>query len=254
MHRLFIPESPQHHAGIAVFNLEKTQYHYLKNVIRIQENEKIELIFAKEFWIAAVLDFNKTSIKVQKIETHSLPKSTAPKITLAQCLPKQDKFSEILKACTELGIREFIPVISERTIVKPKDNEGKHDRWSEILQSATLQSKQYQLPMLHPITGLETIDTLAKKSSLKLIFWEEETQHFTDFWKTFKPENPIQKIDCTIVIGPEGGLSAKEVDHLKTNGFHSVKLNTPILRVEHAALVAAAQVLFALEIQQPPFH
>ena len=147
-----------------------------------------------------------------------------------------DRYEWFLEKATEIGLSEITPIIcdhSERKLIKT-------DRFDKILQSAMKQSNQCYLPKLNePITFKEYMKT--QKKGLLLIAHCEETNK-----KTLKAVvQPNQ--NTTILIGPEGDFSPKEIELALANHYVPVSLGTTRLRTETAALVACHSVAFINE-------
>jgi 16S rRNA (uracil1498-N3)-methyltransferase len=164
-------------------------------------------------------------------------------IHLIQAIPSSDRFSQILNQCTQIGVCEFVPIMSERSPVQLKNvsDPGKLNRWKSIVKSAAEQSGQPEIPTIQPPQSMSTFlsrFSLAPKS-LHLVLWENETQTHL---KTVLQSS--EATDIWVVAGPEGGFGFEEVAHLNAGGFQSVSLGPSILRVEIAGLVAASQILY----------
>ncbi len=221
--------------------LTSDQSHYLLRVIRLDVKDQLEVVGATMCWVGTCAEVAKQTITLEILSESPLPKPSSIHISLAQSLPKQDKMSDILRACTEIGVAEFIPLVTERTIAKPKDMATKRDRWEPVIWHATIQSKRYHLPALAAIHSIDTLISRLPEFDIGIVFWEDGSQNlFAQIRAKFAPQNAVKAL---IVIGPEGGLSASEVDRLVASGFISLRMNTPVLRVEHAGLVACAQLL-----------
>ena len=163
------------------------------------------------------------------------------KLTLLLCLTQREKFEWILQKCTEIGVSVFVPVISSRSLVHSvKEVEGKLERWQRILSEAAEQSHRGIVPELRPVLRFEEAIKLPELSeSCRLIPWEEEKGVGLRTALLEKPSNEI-----ALLIGPEGGFSEAEVLCAKSAGFTPVTLGPRILRMETAAMAAAALVLF----------
>ena len=147
-----------------------------------------------------------------------------------------DRFEWFLEKATEIGISEITPIIcdnSERKIIKT-------DRFDKILQSAMKQSLHYYLPKLNEPIALKDF-LKPEKQGLKLIAHCEETDK-----KSLK--NVVQpQQDVTILIGPEGDFSEKEIKLALENNYLAVMLGNTRLRTETAAVVACHSVAFINE-------
>lgn len=147
-----------------------------------------------------------------------------------------ERFEWFLEKATEIGIQEITPIIcehSERKIIKT-------DRLHKILESAMKQSLRYFMPKLNePIAYKDFIK--AKRSGQLFIAHCEDTDK-----KLLKNELETNK-DVTILIGPEGDFSVKEIQLAIENNFIPVSLGTTRLRTETAAIVACHSVVFKNE-------
>ena len=137
----------------------------------------------------------------------------------------------ILQKATELGVNKIIPVVMERSIVHlDNDRQSKKiERWTKICKEASEQSMRVTIPV---ITEVKRITDLKSLEGVKLVCSTLEKENTI---KMFLQSNKsYDKIN--IVIGPEGGLSLKEEDYLKSIGFTPVSLGKRIMRVETVPL------------------
>lgn len=147
-----------------------------------------------------------------------------------------DRYEWFLEKATEIGISEITPIIcdhSERKFVKT-------DRFDKIIQSAMKQSLHYFLPKLNePISYKDFIKQ--KNEGLLLIAHCEETDR--------KPLKSLIKRgeNITLLIGPEGDFSNKEIKMALENNYTPVTLGSTRLRTETAAIVACHSVAFINE-------
>lgn len=144
-----------------------------------------------------------------------------------------DRYEWFLEKATEIGIHEITPIIcdrSERKVINP-------ERFEKIILSAMKQSNALFLPKLNnAITLKEFIKQ--KNEGLQLIAHCEETDKKT-LKSVLKPNQNI-----TLLIGPEGDFSEKEITLALENQFIPVSLGNTRLRTETAAVVACHSVVF----------
>ena len=138
-----------------------------------------------------------------------------------------DRLEWFLEKATEIGIHEITPIIcdhSERKVYKI-------DRAEKIIQAAMKQSLHYYIPKINePISFAQFVKS--NSEGQKFIAHCEETDK-----KSFK--NEVKKEEkITILIGPEGDFSTKEINLAIENHFIPVTLGNTRLRTETAALVA----------------
>lgn len=209
------------------------EYHHLKNVHRKQIGDHITVVNGDGLaWIGEIRQLSDDNAKVHILE--SLPEYGEPKcrLSLAVAVPKRDKFEWILEKGTELGVTRFIPLLTERTIVKP--GAGKHQRWQKIIVAAIKQCQRSRLPEISaPQTFQQLLDRCP--DSTKLIAHEKATD--SDQLSQAHLENQESVIVC---VGPEGGFTEVEIAAAQRNGFQTVSLGPRRLRTETAAISATA--------------
>ena len=170
-------------------------------------------------------------------------------VTIAQGLPKGDKFDLILQKGTELGAYSFIPYQAERSIVVWNDKKmvKKQQRFEKIVKEASEQSHRRRIPTIQAPVDLKELLEIGKDYDYKLFAYEEEakTTKFQSFADVLKQTNKGMRL--LICIGPEGGFSEKEVGTLKENDFKAVRFGPRILRTETAALYALASISYHFE-------
>jgi len=166
------------------------------------------------------------------------------RLLMLLCLTQREKFEWMLQKCTEIGAAGFLPVISQRSLVQGKtDTLAKYERWQMILKEAAEQSGRGMIPQLLPPANLkEAVMSMRDEYPLRLIPWEDEKQNGIKAALC-----QVKPVKVALLIGPEGGFSAEEVQMATEAGFIRVTLGRRILRMETAALVSAALIFQELE-------
>lgn len=164
------------------------------------------------------------------------------RVTLFQCLPKTGKMETIVQKCTELGVAAVVPVVSSRCVALPGNSfEIKRVRYQRVAEEAAKQSRRGVIPQFGALTPIERIDPAA--FDLFLTAYEEES---TGKLKSVLKKNRTAK-RVGVLIGPEGGFAAEEVNRLNACGAQSVSLGARILRTETAGMAMLAQILYEVE-------
>ena len=202
---------------------------HIINVMRMNIGEIFEIVYNKIVYTCKITEINKKDVKYEVINKLEIKDNSKVKVIIGCSLIKEQKMDYLLQKATELGVSEIIPIISERTIVKVK-NDNKMSRWSKILKEASEQSFRNYIPKIHEIIDLK--DIINYNADIKLVC---DTKEMSKNIKKVLQDN--KKSDTIlIVVGPEGGLTEKEVDYLKNNGFIGVSLGENILRAETVPL------------------
>lgn len=163
------------------------------------------------------------------------------------CLAQREKFEWMLQKCTEVGAGEFTPVISSRSLVQDmRSLENKEERWKRIIQEAAEQSGRGKIPVLNtPLDYESALKSASAVHNLSLLAWEgENSLRIADALGSQE-----RNASVALLIGPEGGLSGEEAALAQTSGWKTVSLGPRILRMETAALVAAALTVAWFEAQ-----
>lgn len=165
------------------------------------------------------------------------------RVTLAQALLKGDKMDWVVQKGTELGVVQFLPFSSERSVVKLTDSKAvnRAERWQKIAKEAAEQARRGRMPNVFLPTDWEDVLHLIPTFDLAVIPYERESsQSLLQLWQ----QQP-QVGNCLIIIGPEGGFEAAEIRQAKEAGAQPVHLGPRILRAETAAIAAVAYTMFA---------
>jgi len=158
---------------------------------------------------------------------------------LAQALLKAKSMDWLIQKATELGLLAFVPVLSERCVVKLEDGSDKKvERWKRIAREASKQCRSGLVPAVLAPLSLE--DFLREQQSGKKIFLSEHRGlPLRDIVRSAQ-DSKIQPSDVMILVGPEGGWTEVEEDTILRRGYEPVSLGTNILRAETASLTAMA--------------
>lgn len=162
-----------------------------------------------------------------------------PRIVLGQGLPKADKMDWIAQKTTELGVSSIVPLVTERTIVRIRDEEKRIGRWRKIAREAAMQSDRPDIPAVEAICRFKDFlrTPHSEPRTLLLLPWEEST---TPIREILRAQTDVR--DITVLIGPEGGFSSSEAELAKGKGFHAVSLGPNILRTETAAIAVLGMI------------
>ena len=222
---------------------------HILNVLRMKKDDEIQVCnqVTGENYKARIMQYSKNEIEC-KIE-EKIGKSTESNvhITLFQGIPKFEKMELIIQKNTEVGVNNIVPVIMERTVVKldEKVASKKLDRWQKIAEIAAKQSMRDIIPNVKSI--IKTKEIGVDRYDVVLVAYENEEHNMLKAeLKKLESQNK-QEYNIAIVIGPEGGISEKEIELLDEKNVKFVSLGKRILRTETAGLVMAGNILYELE-------
>ncbi len=212
--------------------LDKSQSHYLSKVMRINIGKSFSLFNQSGEWEAKVENIDKGIVEflvIKKLRSANREKE----IWLAFAPIKLNYLNLMIQKATEIGVTRFIPLLTERTIVR-KLNEK---RINKIIIEASEQSNRLKVPSLDKLTKLDTF--LKSNQNANIIFGDLNTNNKKI---DVKNKNPL----C-VLIGPEGDFSLKEREGiLKLKNIIPLKINDNILRSETAAISMISIISFNL--------
>ena len=220
-----------------VSQLTKAQSHYVKDVMRLKIGDGFSIFNAQGEWNASIESYEKESARI-KILDKLRDKKKEQNIWLAFTPIKQNPLNFIIQKGTELGVQKFIPILSERTIVKDINIE----RVKKIIVESAEQSNRISIPQINNLEPLKFFLSQFPKNGC-LVFCD------TNCNKSELKNILLKKIDgpICILVGPEGDFSESErqliIDLKQTC---SLSLASNILRSETAAIAAVTIVNFQL--------
>ncbi|MBI4650590.1 16S rRNA (uracil(1498)-N(3))-methyltransferase [Candidatus Desantisbacteria bacterium] len=217
---------------------------HISGVLRLLPGDHIKVVDKSGNRYNAVISSLCKDLITSKIVTFEKITSPKIKLNLYSCILKGEAWDHVLKKGTELGVAGFIPVISERTIIKIKteEREQKLLRWEKIVHEAAKQCKRIDIPFILPIKSFKDAVKLRNTNELNLIFWEEEK--YISLKKIFPLGKAIDNIN--IFVGPEGGFTEDEIKLAQDAGIKTVSLNSNILRADTAAICAIAVLFYEI--------
>lgn len=218
---------------------------HISNVLRMKIGEEILVTNKKtsETYKCSIKNINKDEVECVIIEEKIESTELSVKVDLYQGIPKSDKMEAIIQKSVELGVNTIFPVNMKNCIAKIKDENKKQERWQKISESAAKQSKRNIIPSIEKSVNIDFICNNIKNYDLVIIAYEnEENITIKDILK----ENKTEKI--AIVVGPEGGLTEKEVDKLINSGAKVATLGKRILRTETAPITMLSMIMYEYDL------
>lgn len=191
-------------------------------VLRAQAGDRVRFFNNSAEW-----EFEIESVSKKEIMCVAKEKVTSPlqkkKVFLIQSLIKKDKFEWVAQKCTELGVTDIIPVISERSEKRGLDEK----RLQKIIIEATEQSGWGRVPTLHVITSLE--------AALEMLIKEKVSTYTLDIAGKKQGGDPEESV--ALCVGPEGGWGENDKDLFKKYSVDTISIGDSVLRAETAAIV-----------------
>lgn len=206
---------------------DKLDCNHIQNVFRLNVGDKLRVIDGEYEYITEILSIAKKEIILNIIEKKEDNYSINREIDIALGVLKNDKMNLAIQKLTEIGVRKIIPIQTERVVVKINE---KKEKWDTTVKEALKQCRGVKFVEVDFLKKLENIE-FSKYD--KILYAYENSDESYKIYDVIKHED--KKI--LYIIGPEGGITQKEVEFLKKNGAIEISLGKRILRAETAAVV-----------------
>lgn len=276
MTRFFVPAAAVQGDQVVITGQD---LHHLSRVLRLGPGDRVVALTGDGIELEVELLQVGPEQAVGRIAGRRQSAAEPPfQVVLVQGLAKGDKMDLIVQKCTEVGVTRFLPVETERAVVRlePAKAAQRQARWQVIAREAAEQSRRGRVPAVSPVGTLKSAVAEAARAMqeapgqvLALIPWEEESgRGLFDVLQRVKrggpaagglregavpehgrPEGFLQEYglhEVWLFIGPEGGFSHQEAALAREAGVEPVSLGPRILRTETAGLAATTMVLYAL--------
>ena len=208
-------------------------YHAVK-VLRLEVGEKIKVSDGKGNWVVgAVVEVGKKSLQI-KVTERGEYRVIKPELIVVQAVTKSDRNKEMLELVTAAGADQIIPWQADRSISKWQVDSEK--KWQSTVKEACKQSRRVKMPQLQMLMSTKQIIEQISSDKFVVVFDAESDLKFADITM------PSDLSVIYLIIGPEGGISDKELAIFKEAGALVVKLGEHVLRSAHAGFAALAAV------------
>lgn len=244
MSKFFVKENQINNDKIHILGED---VNHIANVLRMKKEDEVQICNQEtgENYITKIISFSKDEIECEIVKKIIETVESNVDITLFQGIPKFDKMELIIQKNTEVGVKKIGPVLMERTVVKldEKTANKKIERWQKIAEVAAKQSMRDIIPEIENIIKLQ--DITKQDYDVVLVAYENEEKNMLK--QELKKLQGKDRYKIAIVIGPEGGISEKEIEILKNMGASFVSLGKRILRTETAGIVMSGNIMYELE-------
>lgn len=225
-------------ASHTTVELEESIAHYLGKVLRMTAGRELIVFNGQGGAYAATLsDIGKKNATIEIGEWDTQDNESPLKTHLAIGLSRGERWDLVLQKATELGVSEITPLFTERCEVKLQGErqDKKFDHWQGIIISACEQCQRNILPRLNAPQKFEDF-IRGQHSQLNLVLHHRSDKKFSDYTA---PQS------CSLLIGPEGGLSDDEIALAQQQQFNALTLGPRVLRTETAPLAALSVLQLA---------
>jgi len=208
---------------------------HLTSVMRAKVGDEVVLFDGSGTEFAArITSLHKHAVELTILERREISRELAFDLTLAVALPKGERQKWLIEKVTELGVRRFVPLITERGVAQP--TEAALDRLRRAVIEASKQCGRNRLMEIGEPRSASECFAQGSAEAIRIVADSSGESLAAQPWFAARAAaTPV-----IAAVGPEGGFSKEEVAAALAVGWKPVSLGSRILRVETAAIALAA--------------
>lgn len=230
----------------SVVELKGDEAKHIVRVLRMEAGDELVLFDGSgSDYYGKITEVTGESVTIEIVGQQAAQNEPRVRIHIAQAVIKSDHLDYVVQKCTEVGVYDFTPFLSERCVKRPDEKSAAKllERERRIALGAAKQCGRSRVPEVGEIIPVAALaEKLKAMGALVLLAYEDEKKMNI---RQVLEENPGVE-DIYVVVGPEGGFSREEVLMLREAGAKVCSLGKLILRSETAGLVAAAMIVYHL--------
>ncbi len=208
--------------------LTGAEAHHLVAVRRFEPGDHVVLFNGDGYdYPAEVLSAGKRSVALTVFSPVATDRELGFPLVIGSALPKGDRADFLIEKLTELGATRFIPLVTTRAVVQPKPTVV--EKFERAVIEASKQCGRNRLMAIDPPRRWDEFLRLTDVPSNRIVL------------HTGPDLVPVARSGgCVVAVGPEGGFTPEELAQATTAGWGVASLGPRVLRVETAAIAAAA--------------
>ena len=224
--------------------IDGSEARHIKNVLRLKPGDPIRLFDGEGFEYEAMIHrLVADRVELKIIQKFPGTKESPLQIAVAQALLKAKKMDRLLRHLCELGLTQWIPFTSKRSIPKPGEKRmpARVERWNRIIKESSKQCRRARLPGINKTLAFEEVLDYGLSCDWMVAFYENESASLNSIISQAAPAHPRKIL---MIMGPEGGFSDQEITEARTAGCLVAGLGPRILRAETATIAAITLVQY----------
>lgn len=224
--------TPNPLAADQVVELDPNAANHIAKVLRMKAGDALQLFNGDGFFYPArIIEASKKSVLAQTQDAIESESESSLHTHLGQVISRGDRMDYAIQKATELGVNEITPLFSARCEVKlNKERQQKRQvHWQQVAIHAAEQCGRACIPIIHPPQQVEEWSNGKSESGLALVLHHRAAQNLNAL--------PVPS-RVSLLIGPEGGLSAEEIDSTLSKGFLACTFGRRVLRTETAPVTS----------------
>lgn len=209
-------------------------------VLRLQPGKAVMLFDGRGGqWQARIDQMGRQSVSVELLAHEALERELDIAVTLAVCMPANDRMDDLVEKATELGVATIVPLMSERSVLKLEGERSlkKQAHWQSVAVAACEQCGRNRVPVIRSVARLSDFLQEGASGARWMLSLDP---HALAFKQAFEKIPMSAGAHITVLSGPEGGLSEAEQALALRAGCLAVGLGPRTLRADTAPLAALA--------------
>jgi 16S rRNA (uracil1498-N3)-methyltransferase len=246
MARFYVPDLPGPRPGEAdLVALDDEQSHHARRVLRLREGDEVELfngagLVARGRVEAGAAQPGRGARVLVRVLEARLVEADRPRVEIAAAIPKGPRAQDMVEQLSQAGADRLIPLLTERSVVDPRP--GKVERFGRIAIESAKQCGRAHVLIVEPPASLEQV--LRRQCDVRLLASPGADA-------ALEVRGVAAAASVLVLIGPEGGWTDAERDQAMRAGCRGWSLGPHVMRIETAAVVAAALVRYVVPTSGP---
>lgn len=222
-------------SGDTRITLTGDQHHHVSRVLRLKSGAPLTLFDGRGGEYAAILEQVRREESIIRTGEHrDIERESPLRVRLAQGIGRGERTDYAIQKAVELGVSSIVPLLTRRGVVRldPERARRRHGHWQGIIVHACQQCGRNRIPELHEPATLQE-------------WLHDYESDGLDVLMDAQSGDGIDTLDfrgdlVTLLVGPEGGLAAEEIECARVAGFRSIALGPRTMRTETAAVAGVA--------------
>lgn len=244
VHRFFV-SGENISGGRVVFDSGEAKH--IERVLRLGAGDMVTIFDGSGYeYLIRLNEPGGDRLTGEVMEKDYVDRETSSRLYLVQGLCKGDKMDTIIQKAVEVGVKTIYPLACERSVVRLEGDKAvkRVERWQEIAFEACKQCRRNVVPEIKPVIELAALCQEMHGKCALMLYEKEDDLGISDYLK--KNGSEMVGKEIFLLVGPEGGFSAAEVERARQHGSSTATLGPRILRTETAGIVAASIILYQL--------
>ena len=229
MHRFFAPALDPR---ADVVTLPEDDAHHLRHVLRLGTGAEVGVFDGRGGeWVGRVSGVTKKAVTVSALRAVAPIAEPPVRVTRAVGVLKGDQMDAVVRDATMLGAAGIVPMKSDHVVVPARAGLSRaHGRWARVAVASARQCGRAVVPVVAPLAPFD--DLIADAAFDLKVMCVEPALAGGGLPLEAPPASAL------LLVGPEGGWSARELDRAAAHGAKLIHLGPRTLRAETAPVVA----------------